>query len=282
MVFFENVDILINNSGILADSASISSENNLKPIYSIGNKGTHNLSPAGPIKHTINFSYLLTVNQDPNFFIASGIKNNNNNPYTGVTIEVNSITGINCLLKSISYNARPNDVVRANAVYETYQDISGGFQETQAYSGQYLTDVAHGWATYFSSNESYFTNPIYDLSYSYDVDWSVRYSLGKKEPVQISYISSNEKIELDQENYTKIEFSGQNALGTILENTETGLDFFSLNIVGFSEYDTGVKPFTGSYNHLPLNLSGFKIYQSDVNAKLNDILSNKVSIIKFY
>lgn len=281
MVYWDNCDVLINNSGILTENATISSENNLRPVYSIGNIGVHNLSPTGPTRHTISFNYILQTNNDPSFFIFSGIKTNNNNPYTGVTIEINGITGFNCLLTSLSYNIRPNDIVKASATYETYENLSGHFQEQQ-YSGVYNTDVAHGWTTYLSSPNGYYNSPIYSLNYSASSNFSTRFTLGKKEPAQISYLSSNEKIQIDQENYTKIKFSGQNALGSILDNTETGLDFFSLNIIGFSEYDTGVKPFSGAYSHIPINLSGFKIYQSDVNAKLNDLLTNNVSIIKFY
>lgn len=285
MIYWDNVDIIIGGTtGIVAENASLSSKNSLVPIYSIGNRGTHNISPNGPVTHSFSFSYVLTVNDDPNFFIASGIKNiADDTTYTPIPIEINGLTGFG-YLKSLSYQARPNDIIRANATYESYINLSGSAYVDQSYSGDYknTNNIAHGWTTYFSTQNGYFEAPIYNLNYEFESNWSPRYTIGKKEAAQVTFLSAREIVSIDQETYTPIQFSGEDGLGSILENNTSGLDFMTLGIVGFSEYDTGIKPSTGDYTNMPINLSGCKISESNTEAKINDILSNKVTLIKYY
>jgi len=282
MIYFDEVDVLINNTGIYCDSATIGSENNLLPVYSIGNsRGQFN--PNGPIKHNLSLSYLLSVDQDPSFAIASGIKElTNDSSYTPITIEVNNLTGF-YLLKSYSMAIRPNDLVRVNAQYESYWEMSGDFG-SQTYSGDYKdhTRLAHGNVTYLSTDLSYSEMPIYSIGYDFSAEWRPQYSMGKKYPVDKKLISASERIDIEKDTYTKIEFSGQEATNSFLANTTTGLDFMTLNTMCFSEYDTGVKPFTGDYVNMSINLSGFRIIQSDVEAQINDLMSNRVSMRKFY
>jgi len=285
MIYWDNVDVIIGGStGIMADGASLSSKNSLTPVYSIGNIGTHNIVPNGPIINEFSFSYSPLVNGDPNFDIANGIKELTNHLYTGVTIEVNGITGFDCRLKSLSYQIRPNDIVRANATYESFVNTSGDAFANHSYSGDYKNknDIAHGWTTYFNTQSDYFEAPIYDLSYSFETNFSPRYTLGRKEAAQVSFLSATERVDIDQDTYSPIQFSGEDVFTSLLANNTSGLDFMTLNIVGYSEYDTGVKPFTGDYTNMTINLSGMKVAQSNVGAKINDILANKLSLIKYF
>jgi len=282
-VLWDNIDVLIGSTGLMCDSVSIESENNLRPIYSIGNKGTANLSPSGPIKHTINISYVPIIDQDPNFHVASGIKNlSDDSSYDPVVLEVGTLTGFG-YLRSLSYSARPNDVLRANATYESFVNLSGTFSE-QTYSGDYKNkdNVAHGWTTFFSNQGNYYDSPIYNLQYNFNSQWAPRYTLGKNEAVQITHLSSREQVDLEREDYRHIQFSGEDSFDSLVSNNSTGIDFLSLDIVSYPEYDDHTKPTTGSFTHLPINLSGFKITQSNVNARLNDLIKNNISLSRFY
>src|SRR3990167_7544728 len=97
--YFNDVDVTIGGTGILAESASLSSQNSIEPQFILGRRGNIDQSPAGPQKTTFNFNYLLEIDNEPGL---TGIKNlkNLSNPNSGenVTIAIAGITGYNCYL----------------------------------------------------------------------------------------------------------------------------------------------------------------------------------------
>lgn len=282
-IYFDNVDVLINNTGIWCNNASINTNNSLEPIYSIGKIGTHKMAPNGPTKHTFSFSYLVGINQDPNFEIISGLKQlQNEENYKPITVEINGITGF-AYLTSYSFGVRPNDLIQANVTYDSFLPLSGNFSEQQ-YSGDYKNheNIAHGNTTYLSTDQSYSEFPIYELNYQFQAEWNPKYTLTKHYPVGVNFMGASERIGIEKDSYTKIEFSGAESTSSFLAATTTGLHLMALNAMCYSEYGQTDKPTTGNYTNMAIDLSGFTVTETNVAAQINDLMANNVVLERYH
>jgi hypothetical protein len=282
-VIFDSVDILINNSGVLATNASIRSRDRIVPIQSIGRVTPVNHVRAGALEHDLSFSYALQLDHEPNFGIVSGLKNSLNlTGYDPIIVEIGGITG-SCFLDSFGFSIQPNNTVMANVSFKSYENLSGTFQE-KAFSGNYgsLSNIGHGWSTYLTHRESYFDAPIFSLNYGFKANWEPQYSLNSQGPVQVTYLGGEENLSILQDEYTTINFSGLETSMSIFDfSTNTGLDMVSLDIVGTSEYDKPLNPSTGNQTRIVLDLSGMFLENSSVRASLNDFMKNSLNFVKY-
>lgn len=127
MIYFDEIDVLIDGSGIVAESANIDTENSLSPLYILGQKFAGNSIPNGPVKSNINLSYAWEPNFDPNLKIINNIKNTFQNfNFSPVNISVAGLTGLG-FLESYSAKISQNDVGKISASYAIYTPLSGNF-----------------------------------------------------------------------------------------------------------------------------------------------------------
>jgi hypothetical protein len=281
--YFDNTDVLINNSGVLASNASITSKNNIRPIQTIGRVGSSVNAPSGPIEHIIRMNYAVQLGHEPNYGIVTGLKvATDTTGYSPTILEVNGVTGFG-FLNQYNLTIEPNNVTTASAEYVSYFNLSGDFRD-QVYSGNYgdFDKVGHGWTTYLTQGQSYSESPVYSLSYSFRADWEPVYTLGRKEPSQVLYLGGEETLSIEKDDYTHIKFSGEKSEDFFSSTTVTGLDMISLDVVGTSEYDVSANPNTGVYTHLIINLSGMYLNNSSIKAQLNDFLRNSLEFSKAY
>ena len=84
MIYFNDVEVTVNGTGILANSASISSRNQIQPVRVLGRKGIAFQAPAGPIQSDFSISYLPETNNEPNYNIVKALTGDNSDNIQGV------------------------------------------------------------------------------------------------------------------------------------------------------------------------------------------------------
>jgi len=265
-LFFDEIDAIIAGSGILAESASISSENSLSPLYVLGNKGIINQSPSGPLRSSFSFNYVLESNYDPVQNIVSYLKTGRETTnYESTIVSLGGITG-NCFLDSYSLKSSPNDVTKANVSFISFLPLTGFLQDKKGninYNSSNTSGISHGWTTYFSN----INNKIYEMDYSFKPNWEPVYTLGSVFPRQIQFLGAQEDMSFVKDIYTGIQFSGQNATG-----------YFN-----FTGLQTTVKLFgLMNSNSYTIEISGSKVKNTQVNASLDDIVRVSSSVSKYY
>ena len=94
MLNFDDCLVLVNGTGIVCENASINSDNNLLPIYTIGRQGISNTIPNGPIGTYFNLSYYPDFKKEVVFSQLNHIKGLTvDTLYSGISIIIGGITG---------------------------------------------------------------------------------------------------------------------------------------------------------------------------------------------
>lgn len=274
-VFFDKVDCLIQDTGILAEAGTINSRNSVQPVFSIGKIGSHGQTPYGPVGSTIQFNYFPELDNEPNKFIIDTIKNiTNDQTYTGVMVIVGGMTGFNCYLTRYSLEADINDPVRAQVNFVTFKPVLGQ-PASKARSPSYNTtnSIAHGWSTYLTDTGNYLNNPTYNLSYEARVEWDPNYVMGNPEPSGVSLMSVNETVAFTRDVSRTILHSGES--GSVFLGTTGDMRFLNISFAYSSNPDT-------SLASLRIPLSGFIIQGSDTQAQLNDFMRTRTVMTRGY
>lgn len=278
MIYFDKVDVKVNNSGLLAESVTVESQNEIQPAYVLGKKGILNQVPEGPIETTFNISYYVKLDQEPVFAIVNELKNLTGS-YTGVNIEVAGCTGFQSYLVNYNLRSLPNELVKATANFITYTNLSGSLRESPQASVTGISgNLAIGWTTHVVSGNSYLTSPIYELEYSFDANWAPTYILGQSTPCSVEMLNGQETITVVRDVYKHIQFTGEeacegnNALIPTHSNDKS-IDILSYSFIGDNSITTPV---------LTIDITGFRIKTINLEAKIDDWPRTVTNIIKNY
>jgi hypothetical protein len=232
MLNYNKLDVVIENRGIVADSVTVTSQSSVEPSYLIGHKNTF-FSPKGQVSTTIQMSYLLRANGDPNLEIIKRLKTYN---FTQNTVRL-SIAGLvgTFHLNQFSFDVQPNEPVRASASYISYEPIVGQLQRSEGlfnYEDGNFVNVLHGWATYVTTSGSYLDVPTYNLQYSFNADWRPVPVLGQKQVAEVLFLSAQERLKFERDDFLHVNFSGEIAGSRLLTaNSESDVQLKGLVFV---------------------------------------------------
>ena len=271
---FDNIDILVSNSGLLATDASISQTNSLIPGYSLGKFWAVNQPPDGPIKSTFSFSYYPSVTGEPSYDILNTLRGLSEDIlYSGTKIEIAGITGYNCYLRGYEIQSSPNNLVRANAVYDTFVPLSGQITSKTGTTDfyRYNDRVAHGWTTYISSSGNRLIAPTYSFDYKFNANWGPIYILGQKDPYEIHFLGGTEEMSFVRDSFTHIQFSGEEVTGTYITG-DWAIELFNYKLIA-TQSNSGA---------LSFDISGAKITDTKLVAGVGDFVKTATSIRRFY
>ena len=67
MIFFNNCDVRINGTGVMASTASVSTANPVRAMRSMGKNLAVSIAPDGPYANEVKMTYLLEIDKDPVF-----------------------------------------------------------------------------------------------------------------------------------------------------------------------------------------------------------------------
>ena len=211
MIFFNNCDIRINGTGVMASQATVTSQSPVIPIRTIGKNRAH-VGAGGTYQNALKFSYFVNIDEDPCFARVTDLKNTTN--FSGLspqTIELAGITG-SYYLQSYQISVPENDIVQATVSYVGYELVTGELRDkTDEYdyiqSG--FSGFAHAWTAKLTSDDGELDVPIYDFNYSYKAGITPIYVLGKKFPSQVQFLTSNEEINVIRDRYKPLTFAGE-------------------------------------------------------------------------
>lgn len=211
MLSFKDCEVSVSGSHLIADSASISQENSVSPVYSIRYNGPITMAPNNSIKNRIQIDYTVETNQEPNFYLAKNIRDYVFDDYP-VEIIIGGITG-NGYLASYNLNIEPNNTIKASVTYNTYEELEGEIsnQPASAVAGYNLLNgsgVGHYWTTYAKLGNETATGSLLQGNYSFRASWSPIYTIGQASPSQVKFLNAEENFSFLSEYNLYVTFSG--------------------------------------------------------------------------
>jgi len=276
---FDNIDSVVNNTGIATFNASLSTNNSISAAYILGYQLPINQLAYGSIKTIFKYDYIPEINSEPNFYNTNKIKSMiNDSGYLGERTELAGIVSFNSFLDNYSLKIQPNNIIQASVSYATFVPVTGVLTHKNNFT-DYLKDgsFAHSWTTYIS-NAGINKKDIYDFSYDFKANWFPVYVVGNKYPVEVKLLNAEESISFVIDEYKNILFTGENIYGNILNSGDGIVRFKNLSLVcqdncEVSGFDAG---------KLSLNLDGFKIKNIDIISQTDQYLRVSYQASKFY
>lgn len=274
MIEFQNCEVIINKSGILAESASLASTSPLSPLYALGRRSAICESPVGQFATTLNVSYIPETIWEPNLEIIADLKTAHNNfTYPFITGSVGGVTG-DFYLQSYNLRSVPNEPNKATVSYVGFKHISGSLQDKQAatiFDPLNSTGTMHGWVTFpnmYSTNSA----PIYEFQYDFRANWLPIYTLGNIYPTQVQLIGGAETLAFVRDVHSGILFSGESSV----THLDLSLTNSAVLLTGLSYINA-----TASGKGYIIDCSGSAI-SIEIVAVLNDIIKVKSIIQKYF
>jgi len=282
MVYFDNCDVAVNGSGVMATSANIQSQNYLDPAYILEMRGEMSKPAADSIRNVLNIDYYVEVDNEPNIEIINSIKAFRQDDHVAkpFPVEVAGITG-NFYLQSYSFAVEPNKVTHARASFICYDQLTGNGDLSTKKKGDEGIDynksnsLAHGWTTYVASSGTHIEVPTYKMDYGFNAEYKPIYTIGRKFPKQVQMIKANEEIKFMRDKYKHIVFSGEKAEEALpnFEN-DSEADLFEIEaLCGSEESQT---------NQLKILVSGAVVTSTAVIAGVGKQVRTAVSVNRNY
>lgn len=295
-LFFNKCDVAINGSGVMADSASINTSNSLEPIRSVGKKGIIYQAPVGPLQATYDISYMVETNNEPNYNIVQALRSLENSFHNkGVVVEVGGISAL-CYLTQYSLTSAPNEPVKANVSYQSWQPTTGSLSDTPlvgpfgggavSYNSQRSSGIAHGWTTYISTSANALTNKSYGFDYNFQMNWEPAFAFQRLDPYDVRFINAAETINLVRDTHYDVFFSGSEAARVLLatgELTKEGIRMGVPKDKNINLHSVGILCDPQAYSSkLSFDLSDATIVSTNVNASLDDLVKTTLTLKNYY
>lgn len=212
-IYYDQCEISINGTGVLAVSASLNTDVTLGPVYTLGKRKPFKKQiTTGPRNNAFQISYLINPTGDPSFNIVKDIKNLISTPssYNGVTLAFAGITGYNCYLNNYNFKVEPNNVVVAQANYVSYHRVSGDLNIKTNPNSASSDSIAHSTRSNIISGRSLGNSDVYNLTYTFAANLTPIYSLGKEEPIEVKPIRAQETVNMTENIFNKLVYTGEN------------------------------------------------------------------------
>lgn len=225
-IYYDQCEVKINNTGVLAVSANFNSDITLGPVYTLGKRKPFKKQiTTGPSSSTFQISYLINPTGDPAFNTVKEIKNFISAPtnYDGVTIGFAGVTGQKCFLNNYSLKIEPNNVITAQASYITYEPVVTNtlFQTPRNLNNPNTASadsIAHSSRTNLVSGRNIFAKntaseliaDLYSLTYTFACNLTPIYALGQQSPVEVKPIRAQETVNITENLFTKLVYTGEN------------------------------------------------------------------------
>ena len=293
MIYFNDVEVTVNGTGILANSASISSRNQIQPVRVLGRKGIAFQAPAGPIQSDFNISYMPETDNEPNYNIVKALQayggtGGNQFQNRGVIVEIAGVSGY-CYLNGYNLSVSPNAPAEASVSFVAYKKVTGSLRRkgdyphaAVTYNAQNSDRLAHGWTTYFTTEAETRTNQIYDFGYDFSINWQTAHALKETAPYSVRFMSAEETITITRDITSDMvwsdvtPYSGTPATGVLFPNKRPGKST-TINL-----HSVGLLCDQSDDKKLSFNTSGAMVTQHDGNVAMDDMVKNTVTIKNYY
>ena len=279
MVFYDNIDVAINGSGILAESASIAQVNYLAPAYILEKRGEMSQPVKDSIRSKIDIGYLVEVDHEPSLGIVNSIKEFRTDDHDAkpFVVEVANISG-SFYLEDYQLRIQPNQTVKASASFVSYDPLSGDVSTkrvgSEAINYNQTNSLAHGWTTYVTNSGVAREIPTYSFEYQFRASWNPIYAIGQPFPRQVQLLNAGEMIVITKDDYKHVQFSGQKAGDAFASEYGNDLVVEAVRLNLLCDSDTG--------KCLQIGMSGGVVVNSRLQANIGDMVRNKIGINRNY
>lgn len=224
---YRNLEVLLDNNPIWANSATFSVDDSIQPNYLVGNRYTNNYAPVSHQVGSLRLNYYITGAD----YLKSFLNNDTVNSVSGYFGGFYFNSGY---IKSFSIQGEVNSPVMASAELLFFQEVSGSFNACKKTPPKiaplHFSDAS---ITADSSNEINGLNNISNFTYSYSQEVNPITNVESVTP-NVSLGKRDISMSLEQfhiENF--IPFSGKNAQLTIsLKNPHTKSIVDTIAVVG--------------------------------------------------
>jgi hypothetical protein len=210
---------------LLADSASLTTQNNAQQYPTIGFKPSAPV-PSDFFRGNLSFSYFAEPDNEPVFGCVNYLKtaeNFYNWPATPVVFAGLSGSGY---LDTYSLKASPNEPLKASASFLLFAAPTGQISNTQVSRTISYSGVANG--VNLSLVPGDIRVNIFDFSYSFRVDWEVLYTVGVVTPLQIKMAGAQESFTFVGDVYRSALLTGEGIEASL--SGITGVSFLNWNL----------------------------------------------------
>ena len=211
MIFFNNCDIRVEGTGVMASQVTITSQSPVIPVRTVGRNRAH-VAAGGFYQNSLKFSYFVNIDEDPCFARVTDLKNTIN--FSGLssqTIECAGVTG-SYYLQSYQISVPESDIVQATVSFVGYELVTGELRDKvdqYDYIQSGFSGFAHAWTAKLSSDDGELDVPLYDFNYNYKAGIKPIYVIGKKFPTQVQFLTSEEEINIIRDRYKPLTFAGE-------------------------------------------------------------------------
>lgn len=273
-IYYDQCEIKINNTGILAVSANFTSDVTLGPVYTLGKRKPFKRQiTTGPANSTFQISYLINPTGDPAFNTVKEVKSFIAAPtnYNGVTIGFAGITGVKCYLNNYTLRIEPNNVITAQASYITYEPVitntlfqtprninnpNTALADSIAHSSK--VELISGRGVFAANTISEVKADLYNFTYTFACNLTPIYALGQQTPIEVKPIRAQETVNMTENLFQKLVYTGENIP-------------LKINMSGL--LDT---------NSFTIEMPDAYVNNSTVEATLDDIVKTTKTIVQYY
>jgi len=204
---------LNNLSFLVATNGNCSTTNTLTEVKGIGYYNSYPFqSPNGYITNSISFQYLIQ-NSDPIRSILELHKSGQFENATPYYVDIGGLTFAECYLESFSLSINPSTVASAQVNFVSYSPASGQFGKYQLPANTNIdADFLHGTETNVSIGES---SEYFGLNYSIKLQHQPINTIGSSYPKTIKFHGAVEELELTENLYKRILYTGDTKSITI-------------------------------------------------------------------
>tara|TARA_R100000008_G_scaffold76787_1_gene56831 strand:- start:180 stop:1010 length:831 start_codon:yes stop_codon:yes gene_type:complete len=272
MVFFNDCDIRINGTGLMAQRASIKSSNSLKRVTPLGRADAIELTPNGTVQNTFQATYYVDLDGDPCYPETVRIKNSTDfEQASSQVIEVAGISGA-FYMSDFSIRVNQNNVVLANVTYKGFGELSGNVTEKTSdlnlvKSG--FSGLAHSWTTFIQSDAGDLDIPVFSFDYNFANTIKPLYAIGSKLPAQVANINAEEVIKIEKDQSRQMNHYGESgcALFDACEQNPR-VRIFKLGYLCDESLDKS----------MDFDVSGYRIVSNNVSINTNDYVKSTFEI----
>lgn len=270
MIFFKDAKVVVNGSGLIADTASVNLANNISSILSLGKKNIVSRTTNGGIEGRVNVSYIIEPGNEPVNGLSKYIKNNELSQYDPCYLEIAGISG-SFYLDTYTVRIGQNEPASANASFISFGQISGDLNTntTAVFNPRNNSGIAHAYTTtFFAGQDQITTGSFYNLDYEFKANWKPQFTIGQLNPTQILLTSAEERFSIERDFYKGISITGE-----YLSNY-SNIDKVKLFELSYLIDNTG--------NYLDFDINSHFVRNVDINANLDDVVKVTVSAEKVY
>lgn len=271
-----NFKVFVNDKALICDSASVIEQNSISSADVLNKKNAINQISNGPVTSKISLNYTLSLDSSGDALLNSALFHQTgdiNLLPAPVVVKLGLFSG-SFLLDSYNLGFSPNGQVKPSCSLSSYYATSGTMAEnTQSIinhlSGDYASNTFN--AQFLNFNGDPIDLNIYDLGYTVNFDYLPIYVLGRKDPQQIILNTVSESLNVLNDSFSHIEYSGQ-----------TGYinNMASLKIYSISKEINPIDPLT-PYFSKQIALSGFTAKSTEISP-VDNVILNKTSFERVF